>query len=317
MYNHLEIQPLPNTLDIGPISIPLYGLFIMLGILAALVLGLREGKKIGISSDDILDGLLIILPLALLGTRLWYVAFEWDQFKDYLPSILGFQRDGSFDGLSGLAIHGGFFTAVIATYFYTKKKQIDLFKALDLVAPGFLIAQSFGRWGNFFNQEAHGGVIGGLLGDGSVALSWDEQRSFLTNTLRIPEFIVNNMFFNPGGALGNGRQYYHPTFLYESIWNLLGFAIILVLRRTKFTRSGDMIGFYFVWYGTGRFFIESLRTDSLYLWNTGLRTAQVVSILMVIGGLVFLGLNHFKFKRKHYAKILDENSVQLETEVKN
>ncbi|MFH5882307.1 prolipoprotein diacylglyceryl transferase [Liberiplasma polymorphum] len=316
MYDHLSIQALPNTINLGPISIPLYGLFIMLGILAALGLGLKEGKKIGVSSDDILDGLLIILPLALIGTRLWYVAFEWDQFKDYLPSIIGLQRDGSFDGLSGLAIHGGFFTAVIATYFYTKKKQIDLFKALDLLAPGFLIAQSFGRWGNFFNQEAHGGVIGGLLADGSVALSWDQQRAFLSNTLRLPEFIVNNMFFFPGAG-GHGRQYYHPTFLYESMWNLVGFAIILVIRRMKFIRSGDLIGFYFVWYGVGRFFIEGLRTDSLYVWNTGLRTAQIVSILMVIGGAVFISFNHLKIKRKHYFEILEENSVQLETEVKS
>lgn len=309
MFDHLSIEALPSTLDLGPISIPLYGFLIMLGIVSALLLGLREGQKIGVSSDHILDGLLIILPIALLGTRLWYVAFEWDQFKDYLPSIIGIQPDGSFSGLSGLAIHGGFFAAVIATYVYAKKRSMDLFKALDLLAPGFLIAQAFGRWGNFFNQEAHGGVIGGLTESGTVALTWDAQRAFLSDTLRLPTFIVDNMFLVPKTG-GNGRNYYHPTFLYESVWNLTGFIIILILRRTKLVRSGDMIGFYFVWYGIGRFFIEGLRTDSLYVGSTGLRTAQVVSIIMVLAGIIFIIFNHIKIKRKHYYEILKENEVQ-------
>lgn len=296
-------NPLPNVLDLGLIQIPLYGFFIMLGVAMALGLGLNEGKKIGIKSNDIIDGLIIILPLAILGARIWYVIFEWHRFSSYLPSILGFRPGGGFDGFSGLAIHGGFFVAVIGAYIYTKARNIDLYRCLDLVAPGFLVAQASGRWGNFFNQEAHGGVIGGQAGESF----WDAQRSFLSDTLRLPDFITNNMFFNPGGSLGQGLNYYHPTFLYESVWNLVGLAILLVLRRTKFVRTGDMLAFYLIWYSVGRFMIESLRTDSLYLWNTSIRTAQAVSVLMILAGIGFIVYTHFVAKKPFYHEVLAEN----------
>ncbi len=299
-------KQLSNVIDLGIIQIPLYGLFIMLGVAMALGLGLLEGKKLGIKSNDILDGLLIILPLAILGARLWYVIFEWDRFKDYLPSIIGFRRGGGFDGFSGLAIHGGFFVAVIGAYIFTKARKIDLNRALDLVAPGFLVAQASGRWGNFFNQEAHGGVIGGEAG----AAYWDAQRSFLSNTLRLPDFITNNMYINAGGSLGEGLNYYHPTFLYESIWNLIGLGIVLILRRTKFVRSGDMLAFYLIWYSVGRFMIESLRTDSLYLWNTAIRTAQAVSVVMILAGIGFIVYNHVYAKKDFYYQILEENKEE-------
>ncbi len=295
--DHTSIAPLPNT--IGPI--PLYGFLIMTGVMVALWMGLREGKKLGIKSNDILDGLLIILPLAIIGARLWYVIFEWHQFKDYLPSILGFQEGGGFDGFSGLAIHGGFFVAIIAAFIYTKKRKVEIYKAFDLIAPGFFIGQAFGRWGNFFNREAYGGVIGGIRANGDTSIL-DSQRAFLSDTLRLPDFITNNMYI--------GGNYHHPTFLYESVWNVVGLAILLVLRRTKFVRSGDLLAFYLIWYSVGRFMIESMRTDSLYLWGTGLRTAQVVSILMILGGIILIIFNHIIIKRKHYYKIIEENSVQ-------
>ena len=305
--DHQGIERLPNTIA----GMPLYGIFIMLGVLMALGLGLLEGPKIGIKRNDIIDGLLIILPLAILGARVWYVIFEWDRFKDYLPSIIGFQEGGGFDGLSGLAIHGGFFVAVIAAYIYTKKREMDYLKATDLIAPGFLIAQASGRWGNFFNQEAHGGPITGVASN-TVSLAerpelWDTQRSFLSDTLRIPDFITNNMFINDRTL---GLNYFHPTFLYESLWNVLGFVVVLVLRRLKFTRSGDLIAVYLIWYSAGRFFIESLRTDSLYLWNTGIRTAQVVSVLMILAGIILIIFNHIIIKRKHYVTVLREDSVE-------
>ena len=300
--NHVY-DPLSNTLDIGFISIPLYGLFIMLGVAMALGLGLVEGKKLGIKSNDILDGLIYILPLAILGTRLWYVIFNFSDFSDYLPRIIGFERGGGFSGFTGLAVHGGFFVAVIGAYIFTKRRKIDLNRALDLIAPGFLIAQASGRWGNFFNQEAHGGVIGGQAGEAF----WDAQRSFLSHTLRLPDFITNNMFINARSGVGEGLNYYHPTFLYESVWNLVGLGILLILRRTKFVRSGDMIVFYLIWYSVGRFMIESLRTDSMYIGNTSIRTAQVVSIVMIIAGIVYSVYNHRIAKTALYHEILEEN----------
>ena len=309
-FDHQGIKSLPNEI----IGIPLYGLFIMLGVVMALGLGLLEGPKIGLKNNDIIDGLLIILPLSILGARIWYVIFEWERFKDFLPSIIGIvQTDEGlgFSGLSGLAIHGGFFVAVIASWIYTKKRKIDFMKATDLIAPGFLIAQASGRWGNFFNQEAHGGPITGVASE-TLSLAerpelWDTQRAFLSNTLRLPDFITNNMFIFDREF---GSNYFHPTFLYESLWNVLGFVFVLILRRLKFTRSGDLIGFYLIWYSIGRFFIESLRTDSLYLWNTGIRTAQVVSILMILAGIILIIFNHKIIKRKHYVTVLAEDGVK-------
>jgi len=293
-----EIEPLRNYLfSVGPFTVYLYSFFIVIGILCALGLGLYEGKKIGIKSDDIIDGLIIILPLAVLGTRLWYVIFEWHRYSSDFWSIFRI-----WDG--GLAIHGGFITAFVATIVYTKKRNIDLFRALDLMAPGFLIAQALGRWGNFFNQEAHGGVIGGLE-NGNVALNHDAQRDFLSNTLRLPDFITDNMFF----SADYGWHYYHPTFLYESLWNILGLIIVLVLRRTKLIRSGDLIVFYLIWYSAARFFIEYLRTDALYIGGTGLRIAQVISVLMILGGIALLLMNRYVFRRKKYYEFLEENKA--------
>ena len=293
-----DYEPISNVLfEIGPITVYMYSFMILLGVLAALTLGIKEGKRLGIDPDYIIDGLIIILPLSIIGARLYYVIFEWDYYKGDLLRILSIQE-------GGLAIHGGFIVAVVAAIIYTRVRKLDIWKVLDLVAPGFLIAQAFGRWGNFFNQEAHGGVIGGIE-SGSQVLSHAEQFSFLHETLRIPEFIVNMMYINGP----DGLNYYHPTFLYESIWNILGFVLILILRRTKFMRSGDMIGIYLIWYSVGRFFIEYMRTAPLYIGETGLRTAQVISVLMILLGVAVFVVNRFVLKRKHYAKVLKENDL--------
>ena len=185
-------DPIPNVfLDLGFITWYKYSVMIMSGIIIAVVLGLREGKKLGITSEMIIDGVLIIVPLSIVGTRLWYVVFEWENYAWDIMKIINLS-----DG--GLAIHGGFITAFVSVYFYTKWKGINLFGALDLVAPGFLIAQAMGRWGNFFNQEAHGGMIGGVDTNGTPLLGLDEQREFLSNTLHLPDFITNNMLLAEG-----------------------------------------------------------------------------------------------------------------------
>lgn len=286
-------NPIDNVfLDLGFITWYKYSVMIMSGIVIAVILGLLEGKKIGIKADTILDGVLIIVPLSIVGTRLWYVIFEWESYAWDIMKIANI-TDG------GLAIHGGFITAFISAYFYTKKKNISILGAFDLMAPGFLIAQAMGRWGNFFNQEAHGGVIGGT---GSTL---DSQRAFLEETLHLPDFITNNMYlYGP-----DGLRYYHPTFLYESVWNVAGFVIMLVLRRTKLIRQGDLLPVYLVWYSVGRFFIEGMRTDSLYIANTGIRTAQLISILMILGGVVLAVLIRKLFKSKKYHTVLEQNKV--------
>lgn len=288
----------PVFLDLGFITWYKYSVMIMTGLIIAIILGLREGKKLGITSEHILDGVLIIVPLSIVGTRLWYVIFEWERYAwDFLAII------NIADG--GLAIHGGFITAFVSAYFYTKKKGINLFSAFDIMAPGFLIAQAFGRWGNFFNQEAHGGVIGGTL-NGDAILSLDAQRAFLSDTLHLPNFITNQMYL-----IGpDGLNYYHPTFLYESLWNITGFIIMIVLRRTKLIRRGDLLPVYLIWYSVGRFFIEAMRTDSLYIGNTGLRTAQIISLLMIAGGVALLILTRTIWPQKKYSEVLQEVQEQ-------
>lgn len=292
-------DPINNIfLDLGFITWYKYSVMIMSGIVIAVILGIREGKKIGITSEQILDGVLIVVPLSIVGTRLWYVIFEWESYAWDIMKIINI-TDG------GLAIHGGFITAFVSAYFYTKHKNISILGAFDLMAPGFLIAQAMGRWGNFFNQEAHGGVIGGTL-NGDELFTLDQQRSFLTDTLHLPDFITNNMYL-----IGpDGLNYYHPTFLYESVWNVAGFILMLGLRRTKLIRQGDLLVVYLVWYSVGRFFIEGMRTDSLYIGNTGLRTAQIISLAMIAGGAAFAVLIRKLFKSPLYCEVLEKVAKQ-------
>lgn len=296
-----EFQPLSDIfIDLGFFQWQKYSLMILLGLAIAILLGIKEGRKLGIKGETIVDGAIVVVPLSIIGTRLWYVAFEWSRF--YVPGSVGdtFMKIINISE-GGLAIHGGFLTALVSVIVYCKIKKINVFNVFDLMAPGFLIAQAFGRWGNFFNQEAHGGVIGGV---GNLSL--DEQRAFLSDTLHLPNYITNNMYlYGP-----DGLRYYHPTFLYESIWNVVGFIIILILRRTKLTRTGDMIGFYLIWYSIGRFFIEAMRTDSLYIGDTGLRTAQIISLVMIAGGIIFLVINRTIFKQPKYYKVLAEIEEQ-------
>ena len=298
-------EPLSNIfLDLGFFQWQKYSFLILLGLTTAVLLGIKEGKKLGISGEQIIDGAIVVVPLSIAGTRLWYVAFEWSRF--YVPGSIGdtLLRIIDISG-GGLAIHGGFLTALVSVIVYCHYKKINVFKVFDLMAPGFLIAQAFGRWGNFYNQEAHGGVIGGVT-NGLENLSLDDQRVFLSETLKLPNYITNNMYlYGP-----DGLNYYHPTFLYESIWNVIGFIIILILRRTKLTRTGDMIGFYLIWYSVGRFFIEAMRTDSLYIGETGLRTAQIISLFMIAGGAVFLVINRTIFKQPKYFEALAEIEEQ-------
>lgn len=310
------IYTLDNRLvTIGDRSVVFYSFFIMMGILVALFLGLREIKRTGISQDDLIDGFLWIVPVSILGARLWYVVFEWDQFVygEFFPSllrVLGFSSgrlDFSSFGLSGLAIHGAFFVAFVCAFLYTKKRKINLWKVLDVMAVGFIIAQAFGRWGNFFNQEAHGGLVGGLT-NGVANLTLKEQYEVLRYSVGLPEFIVNNMFIVQGSggyAVTPVTGFYHPTFFYESMLNILGFAVMLILRRVKTIRFGELFSVYLVWYGSVRIFIETMRTDPLTFEFLGLtfKSAITTSVLMIIGGVALSLLLRFKIKSEAYASV--------------
>lgn len=238
-----------------------YSLCILLGVIVAYILITREGKKQGLPKEFISDLIFYTLIIGILGARVYYCVFNLDYYLANPSEILKIYN-------GGLAIHGGVIAGLIFVYFYTKKKNVSFIKILDIIAPAVIIAQSFGRWGNFFNQEAHGGIT-----------TYQNLKN-----MHIPEFIINGMHIE--------GKYYYPTFFFESIWCLIGFIILMIARRNKNLRKGFQIGFYFIWYGMGRFFIEAFRTDSLMFF--GLKIAQIVSLIGIIIGIIIIVTNRNK-----------------------
>jgi phosphatidylglycerol:prolipoprotein diacylglycerol transferase len=227
----------PVAIAIGGIKIHWYGIILGTAALVGLLLIIREGKRYGISPDFFMDLVLIGVPSAIIGARIYYVAFQWEDYQNNLSEVFKIWH-------GGIAIHGALIGAVIGGIIYTRMKKVNFWRIADIAAPGLIVGQMIGRWGNFINQEAHGGVV---------------ERSFLSDTLHLPNWIVNYMEIEIDGVWA----FYHPTFLYESIWNLLGLVFLLWLRRRPFLRVGELFLSYFVWYSIGRFYIEGLRTDSL------------------------------------------------------
>nr|WP_235788485.1 prolipoprotein diacylglyceryl transferase [Salipaludibacillus sp. CUR1] len=250
------IQPYnPIAFELGPISVHWYGLLIGLGAFIGYLIANHEAKKRGMPEDFLADLLIFALPAGIIGARLYYVIFRWEQFAGDPARIFAIWE-------GGLAIHGGLIGAFITVLIFSRVRGLSFWKIADIVAPSILLAQAIGRWGNFMNQEVYGQEV---------------SRAYLENLL-IPDFIINQMFIN--GA------YYQPTFLYESIWNLLGVALLLYLRRVNL-RRGELFISYLIWYSVGRFFIEGIRTDYLLIFGV-LKTAQVVSVLTIIGGIILI-----------------------------
>lgn len=250
----------PIFLDLGFIKIYWYSIMILFGLVIGGWIILRESKRFGISEDYMINLFFYAVPISILGARIYYVVFNWPYYSSHLSEIFRVWE-------GGLAIHGGILFGLAWIIFYTKKYKVNTFRILDMVVVGLIIGQALGRWGNFFNGEAHGGLT---------------TLQFLQN-IHLPNFIIEGM--NIGG------NYYHPTFLYESLWCLIGFIIMLCIRRLKNTKVGQITSFYLIWYGIGRFLIEGLRTDSLMFF--GLKQAQIVSVLMIIIGIII-----FTMKRK-------------------
>jgi len=250
------IQPLDKVfLQLGPLSIKWYGVLIGTGVLLGLWLAIREGKRRGVHEETFMDIVLIAVPSAILGARIYYVLFNLDYYSKNLIEIPQIWS-------GGLAIHGGLIGAFIASYFIAKKKGYSFWKLADIAAPSILVGQMLGRWGNFMNQEAHGGPV---------------TRAFLEG-LYLPNWIINQMYID--------GTYYHPTFLYESLWSFVGIIVLISLRRFNL-RRGEIFLSYLIWYSVGRYFIEGLRTDSLMLTDT-IRMAQFISVLIIVGAIVIL-----------------------------
>lgn len=242
----------PVALQLGPISIRWYAICIVSGLILAVYLSMKEAPRKKIDPDAIIDFILIAFPLAIVGARLYYVIFEWGYYSQHPGEIFAIWN-------GGIAIYGGLLTGALVLYLFSRRRLIEPIDFLDIAAPSVMIAQSIGRWGNFFNQEAYGAAVKSLN--------------------YLPSFIRDQMYID-----GSYRQ---PTFLYESIWNLLGFLLILILRRKpQFLRQGEITAFYLIWYGFGRMIIEGMRTDSLMF--AGLRVSQWLSMILILVGLAII-----------------------------
>ncbi|MCA1319611.1 prolipoprotein diacylglyceryl transferase [Bacillus tianshenii] len=244
-----NIQPLDPIMISWPITIYWYGAIIGTGALLGLWIAMRESERRGLNKDVFVDLVLFAIPIAIICARLYYVIFQWDYYGANPGEIIKIWE-------GGLAIHGGLIGAIATGVVFAKIRGISFWKLADIGAPSIILGQAIGRWGNFMNQEAHGGEV---------------TRGFLEG-LHLPQFIIDQMYIN--------GTYYHPTFLYESIWNFVGFGLLLLLRRVNL-RRGELFLSYVIWYSIGRYFVEGMRTDSLML-TEALRIAQVISIALVL-----------------------------------
>ena len=241
-------------ISVGPITIYWYSFLIFLSILIGLLIIKKEIKKTKLNEDFMFDLIFYLIPVCIIGARLYYVIFNFDVFKNNLFDIFKIWE-------GGLAIYGVVISGILFIIYYCKKKKQSILLTLDVLAPCLILGQAIGRWGNFFNREAHGAV---------TTLKY-------LQSINLPQFIIDGMYIN-----GN---YYIPTFLYESIWCLIGFIILIILKnKLKYKKEGIIMCSYFIFYSIGRFFIEGLRTDSLYLFN--IRVSQLVSIILFIIGII-------------------------------
>ncbi|MDN4493138.1 prolipoprotein diacylglyceryl transferase [Ureibacillus aquaedulcis] len=273
----------PVAFSLGSIEVRWYGILIASGIVLAYFVGQREAVKRGLPEDFLADLLIWAIPISILCARIYYVSMKWDYYGANPEKIIQIWN-------GGIAIHGALIGAVITAYIFCKKKGISFLKVADILAPSLLIGQIIGRWGNFMNQEAYGGPV---------------SREFLEN-LMIPNWIIEQMYVQDLGT------YVHPTFLYESMWNVVGLIILLILRKVNLHRGEIFFG-YMIWYSIGRFYIEGMRTDSLYLIGE-LRSAQVVSILAIILGIAFIVYRRMMVRP--VVRYLDEEKI-ANTSAKN
>jgi phosphatidylglycerol---prolipoprotein diacylglyceryl transferase len=267
-YNNIAI-------DLGFAQIAWYALFILTGISLGAYLAYLEFQKLGIDTELLFDALLWAVPLAILGTRIYYVIFDPSPNYNSIWDVLNITQ-------GGLAIHGAVIVTVIFLIIFTRIKKLSFWLIADVIAPGFLVGQIAGRWGNFMNQEAYGPAI---------------ESNFILNLL--PKFITDQMTIN--------NVVHHPTFLYEGLWNFVGLVFILIARRQRWLKVGDMIAFYLIWYGLGRgAIIEPLRTqgaagDALMFFGYPINIYLSLTVFM-LGGVAIIVLKRIFIKDQPFYK---------------
>ena len=267
----------PVIFNIGNYELRWYSVLIAIAVIIGYVLIVSESRRFKIKKEFMFNMMFWTLIFAIIGARLYYVAFNLEYYRTNILEIFQIWK-------GGLAIHGALLFGAITIIIYCKKYKVRVGKILDIIVPALLLGQAIGRWGNFFNSEAYGSIV-----------SYQQ----LVNMKIIPQFIIDNMFIN--------GSYHLPMFYFESLWCLLGFFLSLFLRRRKYIKDGQLVAFYMMWYGVARFVIETFRTDAL-LFN-GIRVARVVSVLMFVIGLIIQFIQSRKPK-------LDELYNKAEEEVR-
>ncbi len=285
----LTLDP-PKGISIGNFTIYFYGMIIALGLVLAVVYGLKRSRQFGIKQDDIIDGVLWIVPVAIIFARAYYVIAEWDMYKDNLIDIINIRK-------GGIAIYGSVIGAVLGVIVFCKIKKLSLPAVLDIVALGFLIGQAIGRWGNFMNREAFGCYTDGLF---AMQISDSYLPHAGTEAVQLQVQQLKDMAVAGGYS---GMIQVHPTFLYESVWNVIGFVALHFLSRKR-QYDGQIALGYVAWYGLGRAIIEGLRMDSLY-WGA-FRASQLLAAVTCLAAVVILLIMNL---RKHDPAKLFVNRV--------
>jgi phosphatidylglycerol---prolipoprotein diacylglyceryl transferase len=261
------IEPIDRVaIALGPLKIYWYGVIIMFGAFVGLLIAIRESEQRMLPKETFVDLVTFAVPISIIFARVYYVMFNWEYYSAHPYKIFAVWE-------GGLAMHGVLIGAVLTIIVFSKVREISFWKLVDILAPSLILGQAIGRWGNFINQEAHGGPV---------------SRDFLEG-LYLPDFIINQMYIE--------GTYYHPTFLYESLWNFSGFIMLMLIRRTNL-RRGELFLTYIIYYSIGRFFIEGMRTDSLML-TENLRIAQVISIVLILVAIQIIWYR----RKKGYADI--------------
>ena len=296
MFPNLGIELNPgNGFSLGPLNIRFYGLVIALGLLLAVIYGMRRCKQFGLKQDDLLDGVLWIVPFAIVCARIYYCAFSWDSFASN-PIRCLYIWEG------GIAIYGGVIGAVIGILVFCKVKKLSAGAVLDLVLLGFLIGQAMGRWGNFFNREAFGSYTDNLLAM-RISVPIPGAAPAQDATLLLQKAVE-------GGY--EGAIQVHPTFLYESLWNIVGFVLLHFLSKKR-RYDGQIALGYAAWYGLGRVWIEGLRMDSLY-WGP-FRVSQLLAGATCVIAVALLIFLHFRPHKPLFAqRVAEAEAAEATTE---
>lgn len=274
----LHLEHVGKTISIFGFDIAYYGIVITLGMIAGIFIAMREAKRTGQNPDQYLDLLMFTMITSIIGARLYYVAFEWDSYKDNLMEIFN-TRHG------GLAIYGGIIAGAITVFVYSRIKRMSFPKMADTVAMGLIVGQIIGRWGNFFNREAFGGYTDNLLA-----------MQLPVSAVRMNE-ITDKMWEHIANIGGVEYIQVHPTFLYEGLWNL-GVLIFLFFYRKHKKFEGEVFLCYVIGYGIGRFWIEGLRTDQLLMPGIGIPVSQALSAVLVLIAVILICYKRTRKDRK-------------------